>query len=135
MFFTFVKKSFYHNAVLFEMADTIFFYTLNPKKLHFMICQFTVFSSAYICSDHAIPDLMYQSSITLKSMSAFLAEVECLKHKCGHIHPEGSLHAASSWGLREHGSYAKRVADSAAPPCVWITIVPVKCCCLDVCCE
>lgn len=47
---------------------------------------------------------MYQSSITLKSMSAFFAEVECLKHKCGHIpgtsvrRDDCMMPAAGVWG-------------------------------------
>lgn len=121
-------------------------YTWNPKKVLFF--NYPILDFIFQCSSQCpsavnmqsqLPFMCWSSSITLKAMPAFLAEVKCLKHKCGHI-PGTSVLGISSccqqlgvWG--ENGSYAKHVADSAAPPCVWSTIVPVKCCCVDVCCE
>lgn len=75
------------------------------------MCQLPNFSTAFFSAPVPVSmqsqlPFMYWSSITLKSMPAFLAEVECLKHKCGHI-PGASvlrdhcmLPAAGVWGGR-----------------------------------
>lgn len=102
-------------------------YTWNPNKVLFV--NYPFLDCIFHCSQwpsavgmqSQLP-FMWWSSITLKAMPIFLAEVKCLKHKCGHI-PGTSFHRdlcmlPAAGGLGEHGSYAKHVANSAAPPCV-----------------
>ncbi|ROL54413.1 hypothetical protein DPX16_10836 [Anabarilius grahami] len=41
--------------------------------------------SSAVSMHSQLPFMCWSSSITLKAMPAFLAEVKCLKHKCRHI--------------------------------------------------
>lgn len=65
---------------------------MKPKKVLFF--NYPVLDFIFQCSSQCpsavsmhsqLPFMRWSSSITLKAMPAFLAEVKCLKHKCRHI--------------------------------------------------
>lgn len=121
-------------------------YTWNPKKYYFSTTQFLTSFSSVPVSAHlqwaCIPSCLLcagHHQLLLKPCQPSSLRLNVWSTSAGTslAHPFLGISSCCQqlgvWG--ENGSYAKHVADSAAPPCVWSTIVLVKCCCVDVCCE